>query len=180
MRLFLDPRLLRIESIRTLNKFFEGDETVNIKPIEEGPNYYNISDIIATSNRIDKVRDFVEYYITVIEQKEPLAGRVQYIVNRLYAAKGYTEIFSILEEQLSFKVTPVFQGSFLVKLQYEDVISNYFDFINQKLIDALFYLILINDVRSFVKHLMLNISETLDVKQSRLSRDFSILNITIQ
>lgn len=183
MKLFIDPNLLSISSIESLNKLFgnvkddEGNPIADFKSLDESNGYYNIDDITKTDSHVDKVKDFVELYIKYSDGKL-LKGRVDYIVNRLYAAKGYSEIFRVIEQELGLTVVPGFTGSFITSLHYGDVESNHFDEINTSLVTALYYLILIGDIRSFVDTLTLNISENIEVYNSISFDDYQKMNFT--
>lgn len=176
MNLYIDPRIRDINSIKTLEIFFEGckNSPIEIKPLEETSGYKTIEDIKSTNSWKDYVRDFVEFYMSTLPDTLNESGGVQhktiankkavtdYITCRLYAAKGYPEIFEVMKELLKvgnidFSIEAEFEGVFLTAIHSLRFDTLDFDTIITYLLNALFYLILMSEISILIDHLVMDI-----------------------
>lgn len=176
MKLYIDPRIREINSIKTLEVFFEGYKNSNIEilPLEEKFGYQKIEDINKVNSWKDFVRDFVEYYMSTLSDSLNIKDGVQhkdianqkavtdYITCRLYAAKGYPEIFEVMKELLKiggleFSIEAEFNGIFLTNIHSLKFNTLDLDTIITYLLNALFYLILIGEVAILIDQLTMDI-----------------------
>lgn len=172
MKLFIDPRIRDINSVKTLEMFFEG--YLDILPLEETSGYQKIDDIKDINSWRDFVRDFVEYFVSTLSDSLNIQDGCQhkeivnqkavtdYITCRLYAAKGYPEIFEVMKELLSiggieFNIEADFEGVFLTNLHFTEFHTQDLDTIITYLLNALFYLILMGEVSVLIDHLIIDI-----------------------
>lgn len=190
MNLYIDQRIRALPAIRTLEIFFEGYKSskVNILPLEENSGYSNLEEISEVNPWLDFVREFIEFYIETLPsdftEKDILGSKAvtSYIVNRLYAAKGYPEIFEVMNELLStsyseFHVEAEFEGAFLSKIYFTEFRTLELDNIITKLINALYYLILIDDIKILIDKLTLDIVLSGTKKTSILNNQINILKL---
>ena len=198
MNLYIDPRIASITSIDSLQVFFEEIEAI------EG--YKMIKDIEEVRNVYDPVRDFVSYYSSTLPKQienpnfdstqeesnsNPRYLNIQldeatitYITQRLYAAKGYPEIFNIMKELLSneysrFDIEASFQGSFLSTIHITEIKTLQIDNIMTKLLTALFYLILLEEVQILIDHLIMDILLESNKITSINSQAYNIVNVEV-
>lgn len=156
MKLYLNDKERTIPFLRLLELMLKG-------AIESGEvNLSTLESIAQADKYVDPVRDFLDYYIEDSGQQDKFdEGRIQWIRNALYAAKGAPQVLEILKESLGIGITyeysiPVLNVLQFDRLELQDVVLFY-----KRFSLLLYYLIYYSSFNMMIRELVINVIENL-------------------
>lgn len=166
MKLYLDRSLEDIPLFKNLIILLRG--ILSNKQYQS--EYLTPEDIYKISHLYDPVRDFFEYYIGIVtadsddkDYKNLLypEGRLQYMINAMYASKGAIKVFETLEELTEIPITYKYNFPVIELMQFKDITIDNVDIFVNKLTNMLYYLLYYTDIIIKIIDLTLKINAKL-------------------
>lgn len=153
MKLYLDRNVESIPIFKQLITILQGIDSSDLRS-----KLHNISEIQSVRQLHDPVVDFIDFYVQNSKLQDQFPqGRIQYIVNALYAAKGAPKVFEIFYECLGIKISYIYNFPELEVVQFNNVKASDALLFLDKFNSMIYYLLYYTKLNLYIKNLMLNL-----------------------